>query len=130
MSKASCKPLIDKQRQVVKQLQIVRQQGFELVAVDPSVGLTYRDEYCQRLGAEQVPTVLLLQEWLSRHLDELKLPQGENPEKRESCFTGSLFRKRSSYPELGRLAHYLCQILNRSADTPCRMLWHGGYFWS
>ena len=74
--------------QVVKQLQIVRQQGFELVAVDPSVGLTYRDEYCQRLGAEQVPTVLLLQEWLSRHLDELKLPQGENPEKREVALLG------------------------------------------
>ena len=73
---------------VVKQLQIVRQQGFELVAVDPSVGLTYRDEYCQRLGAEQVPTVLLLQEWLSRHLDEVKLPQGENPEKREIALLG------------------------------------------
>ena len=66
---------------VVKQLQQVREQGFELVAVDPSVGLTYRDEYCQRLGTDQVPKVLLLQEWLSHHLDEVKLPKTQNPTK-------------------------------------------------
>jgi FAD/FMN-containing dehydrogenase/Fe-S oxidoreductase len=64
---------------VVKQLQVVSKQGFELVAVDPSVGLTYRDEYCQRLGAEQVPEVLLLQEWLTRHLHKVKLPKAQNP---------------------------------------------------
>ena len=60
---------------VLKQLQVVKEQGFDLVAVDPSVGLTYRDEYCQRLGAEQVPPVLLLQEWLMHHLHEIKLPK-------------------------------------------------------
>ena len=60
---------------VVKQLQPVATQGFDLVAIDPSVGLTYRDEYCQRLGADQVPGVLLLQEWLTNHLDEVKLPK-------------------------------------------------------
>jgi FAD/FMN-containing dehydrogenase/Fe-S oxidoreductase len=60
---------------VVTQLQAVKEQGFELVAVDPSVGLTYRDEYCQRLGADQVPQVLLLQEWLTNHLHQVKLPK-------------------------------------------------------
>lgn len=60
---------------VVKQLQVPLEQGFKLVAVDPSVGLTYRDEYCQRLGAEKVPQVLLLQEWLTHHLHQVKLPK-------------------------------------------------------
>jgi Fe-S oxidoreductase len=59
---------------VAKRLTVARAQGFELVAVDPSVGLTYRDEYCQTLGAEQVPPVLLLQEWLTSHLHQVKLP--------------------------------------------------------
>jgi FAD/FMN-containing dehydrogenase/Fe-S oxidoreductase len=60
---------------VLKQLQAVREQGFELVAIDPSIGLTYRDEYCQRLDTEQVPPVLLLQEWLMHHLHEIKRPK-------------------------------------------------------
>ena len=59
---------------VVKRLKVASEQGFELVAVDPSVGLTYRDEYFQTLGAEQVPPVLLLQEWLTNHLHQAKLP--------------------------------------------------------
>ncbi|MCO4836772.1 MAG: FAD-binding oxidoreductase [Oceanospirillaceae bacterium] len=60
---------------VVKHLKVVENQGFELIAIDPSVGLTYRDEYCQRLGADQVPSVLLLQEWLINHLEQVQLPK-------------------------------------------------------
>ena len=62
---------------VLKQLSIVMEQGFELVAVDPSVGLIYRDEYRQRFGAGKVPEVLLLQEWLTNHLREVKLPKAQ-----------------------------------------------------
>jgi len=73
---------------VLRQLQVVREQGFELVAVDPSVGLTYRDEYCQRFGAAEVPEVLLLQEWLTNHLDEVKLPKTQNHTKQPVCLLG------------------------------------------
>lgn len=69
----------DKQAgKVTKQLTSVVQQGFSLVAIDPSVGLTYRDEYRQRLGADKVPNVLLLQEWLHDHLRQIKRPQAQN----------------------------------------------------
>ena len=73
---------------VVKQLKAAREQGFELVAVDPSVGLTYRDEYCQRLGAKEVPEVALLQEWLTSHLHEVKLPKSLNKPKQVVSLLG------------------------------------------
>lgn len=58
---------------VVHQLTEAQNHGLSLVAVDPSVGLTYRDEYKQRLGG-QVPEVSLLQEWLVNHLENVTLP--------------------------------------------------------
>jgi FAD/FMN-containing dehydrogenase/Fe-S oxidoreductase len=41
-----------------------------LIAIDPSVGLTYRDEYTQVL--EVMPQVDLLHEWLASNLDQIK----------------------------------------------------------
>ncbi|MBT4443172.1 MAG: FAD-binding oxidoreductase [Oceanospirillaceae bacterium] len=81
--KASAKPLyvkgfltaFEKQAAAVtQQLQLVQQQGLTLVAVDPSVGLTYGDEYRQLLGPEAVPDVLLLQQWLHQVEGLIKLP--------------------------------------------------------
>jgi Fe-S oxidoreductase len=73
---------------VLKQLTTVMDQGFELVAVDPSVGLTYRDEYRQRFGVKEVPQVLLLQEWLTNHLQELKVPNRSNNTKQVATLLG------------------------------------------
>lgn len=55
-------------------LRAFRKTGVELVGVDPSMTLTYRSEYVKALG-ERAPDVLLPQEWLARHVDEL--PRGE-----------------------------------------------------
>jgi Fe-S oxidoreductase len=49
----------------------LRASGVELVGIDPSMTLTYRAEYVKSLGKEHCPAVLLPQEWLARHLDEL-----------------------------------------------------------
>ncbi|PSJ43728.1 FAD-binding oxidoreductase [Zobellella endophytica] len=46
--------------------------GVPLVGVDPSMTLSYRHEYAKALGAEQVPAVLLLQEWLVGRRDRLR----------------------------------------------------------
>ena len=51
-------------------LSALRETGVELVGFDPSMTLTYRAEYAKALGA-RAPEVLLLQEWLARHLDEM-----------------------------------------------------------
>jgi Fe-S oxidoreductase len=40
--------------------------GATLVAIEPAVGLTYRDEYRHTLGASLGFEVLLLQEWLAK----------------------------------------------------------------
>lgn len=51
--------------------------GIALIGVDPSMTLTYRGEYPGTL-AEEVPPVLLPQEWLAKRLDLLPaLPAGE-----------------------------------------------------
>jgi FAD/FMN-containing dehydrogenase/Fe-S oxidoreductase len=73
---------------VVKHLKVVEDQGFELIAIDPSVGLTYRDEYCQRLGTAMVPSVFLLQEWLIHHLDQIQLPKTDNQLKSKVSLLG------------------------------------------
>lgn len=39
-----------------------------LVGIEPSVTLTYREEYPERLGAQATPPVLLLEEWLAQAL--------------------------------------------------------------
>ncbi len=45
--------------------------GVPLVGIDPSMTLTYRAEYADALAAEETPRVLLVQEWLGRHLDSI-----------------------------------------------------------
>jgi (R)-2-hydroxyglutarate dehydrogenase len=45
--------------------------GVELVGLDPSMTLTYRSEYAGALNKDWLPTVLLVQEWLVKHLDAL-----------------------------------------------------------
>ncbi|MCG2582085.1 MAG: hypothetical protein KA296_14525, partial [Marinobacter sp.] len=57
---------------------------FEIpfIGVDPSMTLTYRQEYTKLLGEDDVPKVLLIQEWLARQTDHLKaknldLPSGD-----------------------------------------------------
>ena len=50
--------------------------GVELVGVDPSMTLTYRAEYGMLPEASRPPPVLLLQEWLARHLDRIPAGQG------------------------------------------------------
>jgi FAD/FMN-containing dehydrogenase/Fe-S oxidoreductase len=46
--------------------------GVELVGIDPSMTLTYRSEYTI-LPEPERPTILLIQEWLARHL--MKIPR-------------------------------------------------------
>jgi Fe-S oxidoreductase len=52
-------------------LQDLAATGVELVGLDPSMTLTYRSEYAGALGKSRAPAVLLVQEWLVRHLDRL-----------------------------------------------------------
>jgi Fe-S oxidoreductase len=42
-----------------------------LVGIDPSITLSYRDEYPTALGADRVPRVQLLQEWLASRLEDI-----------------------------------------------------------
>lgn len=51
-----------------KFLKNIEQTGIPLVAIEPSMALTYREEYVELLGPEQKAPVLLLQEWLSVHM--------------------------------------------------------------
>jgi FAD/FMN-containing dehydrogenase/Fe-S oxidoreductase len=45
--------------------------GVELVGLDPSMTLTYRSEYTGALDRDELPRVLLVQEWLARKRDAL-----------------------------------------------------------
>src|SRR5215207_789749 len=45
--------------------------GVDLVGLDPSMTLTYRAEYRGALDASQVPSVLLVQEWLAGHREKM-----------------------------------------------------------
>lgn len=55
--------------------------GVALVGVDPAMTLTYRSEYVKTLGTDEVPKVLLLQEWLAQRLDMLpQLPLQTGPD--------------------------------------------------
>ena len=51
-------------------LRALAAEGVPLVGLDPSMTLTYRSEY-KALGADSVPKVQLVQEWLAQRLDEL-----------------------------------------------------------
>ena len=57
-------------------LQDLAATGVELVGLDPSMTLTYRSEYAGALDANGLPAVLLVQEWLARHLDALPALDG------------------------------------------------------
>ena len=56
-------------------LRALAAEGVPLVGLDPSMTLTYRSEY-KALGADTVPKVQLVQEWLAQRLDELPEPSG------------------------------------------------------
>lgn len=45
--------------------------GATLVGLDPPMTLTYRAEYAGALDRSELPSVLLVQEWLGRHLNAL-----------------------------------------------------------
>ncbi len=53
--------------------------GIPLIGLEPSMTLTYRAEYKKYVG-EQVPEVLLLQEWLVQHKDQLPKANIQNPQ--------------------------------------------------
>jgi (R)-2-hydroxyglutarate dehydrogenase len=50
--------------------------GVELVGLDPSMTLTYRSEYPAALGANGLPAVSLVQEWLVQHREALPVIGG------------------------------------------------------
>ncbi|MFG6139533.1 FAD-binding and (Fe-S)-binding domain-containing protein [Halomonas sp. B23F22_10] len=53
-----------------ERLRALAEAGVPLVGIDPAMTLTYRQEYVKALGAEAVPEVQLLPEWLSERLAE------------------------------------------------------------
>ena len=66
-------------------LRALAASGVELVGIDPSVTLTFRSEYREALGQQQVPEVLLLQEWLAKRevgpwVVTGSVPQGSVPQ--------------------------------------------------
>ncbi|MGQ7846245.1 D-2-hydroxyglutarate dehydrogenase YdiJ [Granulosicoccus sp. 3-233] len=57
-------------------------KGLPLVGIDPSMTLTYRQEYGSAMPAEELPPVQLIQEWLVQQQSALeavasRLPQGQ-----------------------------------------------------
>ena len=54
-------------------LRALAAEGVPLVGLDPSMTLVYRSEY-KALGADGMPKVQLVQEWLAQRLDELPEP--------------------------------------------------------
>ncbi len=63
-------------------LRELAQSGVPLVGIDPSMTLTYREEYAKLIPAKDLPEVRLIQEWLVEHLDALQplardLPTGD-----------------------------------------------------
>jgi FAD/FMN-containing dehydrogenase/Fe-S oxidoreductase len=56
-------------------LRALAAEGVPLVGLDPSMTLVYRSEY-QALGADGMPRVQLVQEWLAQRLDALPEPSG------------------------------------------------------
>ncbi|TFH87874.1 FAD-binding oxidoreductase [Billgrantia azerbaijanica] len=54
-----------------ERLRTLAEFGVPLVGIDPAMTLTYRQEYVHALGADAVPEVLMLQEWLVAHSSTL-----------------------------------------------------------
>src|SRR5690606_18159024 len=53
-------------------LEGLAQTGVPLVGLEPSMTLTYRNEYRQFLGSRKLPAVHLLQEWLATQSEKLE----------------------------------------------------------
>ncbi|MBB1486768.1 (Fe-S)-binding protein [Oceanospirillum sp. D5] len=65
-----------------RQLKQLEQTGVALAGIDPSMTLTYRQEYAKSLPEDELPQVQLIQEWLGQHSDylaalDLNLPEEE-----------------------------------------------------
>ncbi|MBR2513123.1 MAG: FAD-binding oxidoreductase [Halomonas sp.] len=54
-----------------KRLRAIAEFEVPMVGIDPAMTLTYRQEYVKALGNEQVPNVLMLQEWLATRINTL-----------------------------------------------------------
>ncbi len=67
-------------KQNVAMLKTLSDTGVALVGIDPSMTLTYRGEYRKHLDSADQVEVMLLQEWLSQHLDHLKRIQAAKPD--------------------------------------------------
>ena len=53
-------------------LRSLSDHSVTLVGMDPAMTLCFRSEYTKTLGAQQVPKVLLIQEFLQQHLTQLQ----------------------------------------------------------
>lgn len=78
-------------------LQTLAEEGLPLVGIDPSMTLTYRQEYKDVIEGE-LPPVQLIQEWLSTRLDSLDLP--ENIPANEYRLMAHCTEKTSAAPSL------------------------------
>lgn len=54
-----------------KSLLSIHSAGIPLIGVDPSMTLTYRNEYKKHLEESDVPPVHLIQEWLHEHIEKI-----------------------------------------------------------
>ena len=61
------------------ELMAIHNAGIPLVGIDPSMTLTYRGEYQKHLNVEDIPPVLLIQEWLEQHLELIQHHTKEKP---------------------------------------------------
>ncbi|MGK0291223.1 MAG: FAD/FMN-containing dehydrogenase/Fe-S oxidoreductase, partial [bacterium] len=60
-------------RKNVKYLRDVAEAGIPIIGIDPSIVLTYRDEYCQVMGTQNLGFhVQLMQEWLAQQSEPLQ----------------------------------------------------------
>lgn len=55
----------------ISQLNALSATGVALVGIDPSMTLTYRNEYPHELAEQKLPTILLIQEWLGKQLNNI-----------------------------------------------------------
>ena len=76
-------------------LRALAAESVPLVGLDPSMTLTYRSEY-KALGADSVPKVQLVQEWLAQRLDEL--PGRPGPRSRTATFSFRIARSGPTPP--------------------------------
>ncbi|MFG1491015.1 (Fe-S)-binding protein, partial [Oceanospirillum sp. HFRX-1_2] len=65
-------------------LRALNQTGIPLVGIDPSMTLTYRQEYTKALPEGDAPEVLLLQEWLGNQTAQLEAYKAAEKEAAET----------------------------------------------